>query len=363
MPAYKDEKKGTWFASFYYEDWTGERKKKVKRGFKTRREAKDWEQSFLENKAGTMEMTFAEFYDLYTEDMKPRLRKNTWSTKDYIVQEKILPYFGRKRMCDIRTSDIIKWQNTLMVMQDDGGRYLYSRKYLKTIQAQFSCIMNHAVRLYNLKSNPIHAAGPIGGDERTVEMSIWTTDEYRAFSEAISDNIESFTAFEILYWSGLRLGEMLALTPADIDFENDIIDVNKSLQHLDGEIIVTPPKTKKGIRKVKIPHFLTREIEIFVKMQYGIMAENRIFRLTKSGLHLEMKRGCAASGVKRIRIHDLRHSHVSMLIDMGFTPVDIANRVGHENIDITMHYAHMFPHKQNEIVGKLELMNTWQEAI
>ena len=79
--------------------------------------------------------------------------------------------------------------------------------------------MNHAVRLYNLKSNPIHAAGPIGGDDRTVEMSIWTTDEYRAFSEAISDNIESFTAFEILYWSGLRIGEVLALTPADIDFE------------------------------------------------------------------------------------------------------------------------------------------------
>ena len=191
----------------------------MKRGFKTRREAKEWEQNFLENKAGTMEMTFAEFYDLYTEDMKPRLRMNTWMTKDYIVREKILPYFGKKRMCDIKTSDIIKWQNMLMVMKDDGDRFLYSRKYLKTIQSQFSAIMNHAVRLYNLKSNPIHAAGPIGGDDRTVEMSIWTTDEYRAFSEAISDNIESFTAFEILYWSGLRIGEVLALTPADIDFE------------------------------------------------------------------------------------------------------------------------------------------------
>ena len=67
--------------------------------------------------------------------------------------------------------------------------------------------------------------------------------------------------------------------------------------------------------------------------------------------------------MKRIRIHDLRHSHVSMLIDMGFTPVDVANRVGHENIDITMHYAHMFPKKQLEIANRLESVNDWQEVI
>ena len=140
MPAYKDENKNTWFASFYYEDWTGERKRKVKRGFKTRREAKDWEQSFLENKAGTMEMTFAEFYDLYTEDMKPRLRHNTWCTKDYIVQEKILPYFGKKRMCDIKTSDIIKWQNKLMVMKDDEGKFS-SRVYVIAEHVEYKPVL------------------------------------------------------------------------------------------------------------------------------------------------------------------------------------------------------------------------------
>lgn len=363
MPAYKDKKRNTWIVAFYYEDWTGTKKKKHKRGFKTKKDAQEWERVFLNQKAETLDMTFEDFVQLYTEDKKPKLRWNTWISKEYIINRKLMPYFGQKKMNEIRARDIIKWQNTMMEMKDDNGDPLYSRKYLRSIQAQLSCIFNHAVRLYELKKNPVHAAGPIGGDERSMEMQIWTKEEYRMFSEAISDNIESFTAFEILYWGGLRLGEMLALTPDDIDFDNDEIKVTKSLQHIRGTIVITPPKTRKGIRTVKIPHFLTREIEMFVRMQYGLGSDNRIFMISKSGMHHELSRGAEEAGVKRIRVHDLRHSHISMLIDMGFSAVDIANRVGHENIDITMHYAHMFPHRQDEIVGKLAKINDWQEAV
>lgn len=363
MPAYKDKESNTWYVNFYYNDWTGERKKKLKRGFKTKREAQEWERNFLNVKAETLDMTFEAFVKLYEQDVRPRLRRNTWITKEYILKEKLIPYFGKKKMNEIKPSDIIKWQNTLTTMTDENERPLYSRKYLKTIQSQLSAIFNHAVRLYSLRQNPVHVAGPIGGDDRTEEMKIWTKEEYRKFSEAVSDNVESFTAFEILYWGGLRLGEMLALTKEDIDFDNNEIRVTKSLQRIEGEIVITPPKTKKGIRTVKIPEFLTREIEMFIRMQYGLRDENRIFMLSKSFLHHELDRGCDATGVKRIRIHDLRHSHVSMLIDMGFTPVDVANRVGHENIDITMHYAHMFPKKQLEIANRLESENNWQEVI
>ena len=363
MPAYKDKESNTWYVNFYYNDWIGERKKKLKRGFKTKREAQEWERNFLNVKAETLDMTFEAFVKLYEQDVRPRLRRNTWITKEYILKEKLIPYFGKKKMNEIKPSDIIKWQNTLTTMTDENERPLYSRKYLKTIQSQLSAIFNHAVRLYSLRQNPVHVAGPIGGDDRTEEMKIWTKEEYRKFSEAVSDNVESFTAFEILYWGGLRLGEMLALTKEDIDFDNNEIRITKSLQRIEGEIVITPPKTKKGIRTVKIPEFLTREIEMFIRMQYGLRDENRIFMLSKSFLHHELDRGCDATGVKRIRIHDLRHSHVSMLIDMGFTPVDVANRVGHENIDITMHYAHMFPKKQLEIANRLESENNWQEVI
>lgn len=363
MPTCKDKNRGTWIAAFYYTDWTGERKKKYKRGFKSKKEAAEWERSFLERKAETLDMKFEDFVKVYTEDMKPKLRWNTWKSKQYIIDKKLIPYFGKKKMNEIKASDVIKWQNTLAGLQDENGNPLYSRKYLKTIQAQLSAIMNHAVRLYELRKNPVHAAGPIGGDERTTEMQIWTKDEYHRFSDAIRDDISYFTAFEVLYWGGLRLGEMLALTMGDIDFENNEIHVTKSLQHIEGKIIVTPPKTKKGIRVVKIPEFLTRELQIYAAMQYGLTPENRLFMMSRSQLHRVLEKGCEISGVKKIRIHDLRHSHVSLLIEMGFSAVDIANRVGHENIDITMHYAHMFPHKQDEIVGKLEKVNDWQEVL
>ena len=81
----------------------------------------------------------------------------------------------------------------------------------------------------------------------------------------------------------------------------------------------------------------------------------RLFTMSRNFLHTEMRRGAQMAGVHKIRIHDLRHSHVSLLIAMGFTPVDIAGRLGHESIDITLHYAHMFPTRQNEMAERLNL--------
>ena len=86
-----------------------------------------------------------------------------------------------------------------------------------------------------------------------------------------------------------------------------------------------------------------------------LKVDDRIFTITKSGLHHEIDRGCRETGVKRIRIHDLRHSHVSMLIEMGFSAVDIANRVGHESVKVTYRYAHMFPNKDLMIAKKLNI--------
>ena len=92
-------------------------------------------------------------------------------------------------------------------------------------------------------------------------------------------------------------------------------------------------------------------------MQYGLKKKDRIFTVTKSYLHHEMDRGAKTAGVKRIRIHDLRHSHISLLIDMGFSAVAIADRVGHESIEITYRYAHLFPSKLKEMASKLDDIN------
>ena len=165
----------------------------------------------------------------------------------------------------------------------------------------------------------------------------------------------SYYAFEMLYWCGIREGELLALTPSDFDFEAGTVSINKSYQRLKGKDVITTPKTKKSNRVIKMPKFLCGEMEDYLKMFYSAGADERIFPVSKHYLHHEMDRGAKAAGVKRIRIHDLRHSHISLLIDMGFTALAIADRVGHESIDITYRYAHLFPTRQTEMANKLDM--------
>ena len=171
---------------------------------------------------------------------------------------------------------------------------------------QLSAIFNHAVRYYELRSNPAAKVRNMGSEEHR-EMLVWTKEEYKKFS------------FEMM--------------------DKDVI---------------TTPKTKKSNRTIKMPHFLCEEMQEYLGMLYGLKKKDRIFTVTKSYLHHEMDRGAKVAGVKRIRIHDLRHSHISLLIDMGFSAVAIADRVGHESIEITYQYAHLFPSKQAEMAKRLD---------
>ena len=119
--------------------------------------------------------------------------------------------------------------------------------------------------------------------------------------------------------------------------------------------MITTPKTEKSNRTITMPDFLTEEVEEYIDSLDGIGRKDRIFTFTKDYLHHEMNRGAKQAGVKRIRIHDLRHSAISLLIDMGFSAIAIADRVGHESIDITYNYAHLFPSKQTEMAARLNM--------
>ena len=192
------------------------------------------------------------------------------------------------------------------------------------------------------------------GSEQPKEMLFWTRGEYKKFADEMMDKPVSFYAFEMLYWCGIREGELLALTASDFDFDKGTVTISKSYQRLHGEDVITTPKTKKSNRIIKMPQFLCEEMQEYIGMLYGLKKKDRIFTVTKSYLHHEMDRGAKAAGVKRIRIHDLRHSHISLLIDMGFSAVAIADRVGHESIEITYQYAHLFPSKQTEMAERLD---------
>jgi integrase len=336
-----------------YTDWKGERKQKCKRGFATKRDALDWELEFQRQSRADLDMTFDSFVKIYMEDMKNLIREHTWQTKISIIESKLLPYFKDKKMCEIAPKDIIKWQNEMIAYRDKNGK-AFSATYLKTLHNQISAILNHAVRFYELKSNPAAKAGSVGKKEAT-EMLFWTKEEYLKFADSMMDKPLSFYAFEVLYWCGVRLGELLALTAKDFDFKKNTLSITKSYQRLNGKDVITDPKTPKSKRIISIPDFLSEEMQEYLKMFYSQSSTDRLFPISKSYLHHEMTRGSTEQGIKRIRIHDLRHSHVSLLIEMGFSAVAIADRVGHESIDITYRYAHLFPSKQSEMADKLNI--------
>ena len=353
MSVYKNPDSGTWYSICRFTDWKGVRKQKCRRGFTTKREAQEWEREFLMQRQADVDMTFDSFVQLYEKDIKPKLKLNTWLTKESIIQKKILPYFKDRKLSEITAKDIMDWQNEIRSLTDSKGKS-YSTTYLKTVHNQFSCIFNHAIKYYGLQINPAARAGNMGSEEKK-EMLFWTKGEYVKFIDAMMDKPLSYYAFEMLYWCGIREGELLALTSSDFDFAGSSVSINKSYQRLNGQDIITTPKTRKSNRVIKLPQFLCEEMQEYIKMFYSSGKSDRIFPVSKHYLKHEMERGCKETGVKRIRIHDIRHSHVSLLIDMGFTALAIADRVGHESIDITYRYAHLFPTRQTEMAEKLNI--------
>lgn len=359
MAVYKDNATGTWRVIYRFTDWKGERKQTQKRGFATKKEAQAWEREVMLKQGTKLDMTFGSFFEVYEADKKTRVKESTWESKTHIIRTKILPYFQNRKIAEIEVKDIIAWQNMLLEYKDENDKP-YSSDYLRTIHAQLTAIFNHAVNYYNLPFNPAKRAGTMK-KEKPKEMDFWTKEEYLKFAEVMMDKPRSYYAFEMLYWCGIRSGELLALTPADFDFEKQTVTISKTYHRSNGRDIVTSPKTAKSNRIVKMPKFLCEEMQEYLRMLYDVQPDDRIFNVTKSYLHHEMIRGAKEAGVKKIRVHDLRHSHVSLLINMGFTVLAIGERVGHEAEKITYRYAHLFPTVQTEMAQKLDMERMIEE--
>ena len=352
MAVIKDKERRTWRVYITYKDWQGKPKIHTKRGFKTKKEGLEYEREFLQRKKKDVNMEFKTFVGQYLEDIRPRIKEHTYLSKEYLINGKILPYFENKKLSEISSIDVIQWQNELLKMRDEKGKS-YSLTYLRTIQNNLTAIFNHAVRYYSLRENPATKAGKMG-KAKASEMKFWTQEEYLKFSEAIKDKPIMFYAFEVLFWTGIREGELLALERGDFDLEARKLTINKSYQRIKRKEYITTPKTEKSNRVICLTKSLCDEMEDYFCSIYKIDSDTRLFPVSKSLLANEMQRGAAKAGVKKIRIHDLRHSHVALLVNLGFSTIEIAERMGHENSTITDLYAHLYPSKQEEMIEKLD---------
>ena len=199
MSAYKDKTQGTWYVSFRYIDWTGKKTQKLKRGFKTKKEALNYEKEFIRKTAADMKMEMNSFIQVYFEDKKNELKENLIRNKKHMMNKHIVPYFGTRKMNEITPAEIIQWQNAI---QEKG----YSKTYERMIQNQLNALFNHAQKIYNLKENPCKKVKKMGKSDAN-KLEFWTKAEYDRFIAGIEPGSEDYLIFEILFWTGIREGD------------------------------------------------------------------------------------------------------------------------------------------------------------
>lgn len=347
MSVYKDVKQGTWYVSFRYVDWTGEKKQKMKRGFRTKKEAQNYETEFIRKASADMDMQLGSFVDIYFEDKKNELKETSKRNKSHIIKVHILPYFGNRKMNEVTPADVIQWQNTIQEKK-------LSKTYERMIQNQLTALFNHAQKIYNLNNNPCKKVKKMGKSDAD-KMEFWTKQEYDKFISTFEVGTENYLMSEILFWTGVREGELLALTPSDIDFENNLLHISKTYNRINGVDVITPPKTETSNRTISIPEFLKEEIQDYISGHYGMPENERLFPIVARTLQKRMKKFMEKAEVKIIRVHDFRHSHVAYLINQGVQPLIIKERLGHRDIKITLNtYGHLYPTQQKQVADMLD---------
>lgn len=348
MPSYKYKtSKGVekWYCAFYIRNFSGESKKIKKSGFGRKKDAQEYEREYLNKFSGSPEITFKALCALYMEDLAMRAKPRTIRQRQGLIDRELIPTFGDLPIKDITPALVRKWQNDLI------ARGLKPTT-LSATHAVLSAVLNWAMKYQGLKDNAARVAGAIG-KQNADEMNIISVQDFQKYIDA--ENIEPYRVFfSVLFWTGMRKGEAMALTWDDVDFENTTIKVNKSYAKIKGVEYVGTPKTEKSNRVISIHSGLLEMLKELKVKQYKAKGNERIFTKSEAAYQLRLTTMLKRLGIRHIRIHDLRHSHASMLLSAGVDVVSVSRRLGHEKVSTTLNtYAHLMPNSDVAIVEKI----------
>ena len=355
MAINKNKKTGKWYFSIRITTLEGEKKQKKVEGFRTKKEAEKACAEFQNKYNNQPTILFKNLVKQYLEDMNLEVKLSTKESAENIIYKHILPFFGEMPLADISKDTVKQWQNQMKRKVKPNGQP-YSPVTLRKIHMRLSAIFNFAIENCHLQRNPAREAHSIGKKEKD-DFIFWELKDYKLFRNEVAEEPDLYYAFEVLYWTGIREGELLALTREDFDLKRKELKINKTFYHVAGQNTITTTKTKKGNRIIPLPEALCEEMEEYFNLLYNLKPEDRVFLISKTKLQNGMKKYSEKAGVKKIRIHDLRHSHISLLINKGFDAVTIGARVGHSSQHITLQYAHIFSATEKLVADKLnELM-------
>ena len=353
MSVYKDENTGAWYCIFRYKDFSGKTIQKKKKGFSTKREAKEFETEFQLKVSGKSDMLFESLVEMYLEDCKVRHRPNVYSLKKLHIGHIILPYFGKLHVKDIKAGTVRAWQNDVLIPQ-----YRYAT--IRTYNGYLNGIFNYGMRYCGLTENPVAIAGPIRYSAMSEEKSpirFWTKEQFEYFLSFVQ-KLSLRVAFQILFWTGLRNGELMGLRICDVDLEHKKLHIEQNRVRIvapGSPEVIQAPKTRSSRRVVGISDKLTELLKVYIDSLYKPEPTDLLFSIKSTDLSTMFAYYQKVHNITpRIRLHDLRHSHASMLIDLGISPKAVADRLGHSNESMVVKiYGHLYPEKRNEIVDKL----------
>ncbi len=353
MSIKRDSKTGEWYYHFRYTDSFGKVHQRKGTGFKTQKEAKERMEIEHRRKTERLGLSYREVYQMCCEDKTEPKRQSTLDVHSNIFEKHILPYFGDMCISDITKETIYDWQRIMKNKTYGKDNRHYKDTYLKTVNNQLSAVLNYAVSHCDLKDNPCTRVGIMGSDKSEV-MQFWTEEEFKKVV-AMEKDILFKTLFYFLFYSGCRIGEALALTINNFDFDNNSVFITKTLSKQRGKSYLQDPKTEKSRREIVLPSKIMDLIQALFDRTYDKNPDNPIFPVGRTTVRTHIDNAAKKAGIKRIRIHDFRHSHASLLIERN-EPINlVADRLGHENPSITLKtYSHVYSARNKKLAEDLD---------
>jgi Site-specific recombinase XerD len=340
-------------------------KKQIDRVVYGRSQAKELEAKLLseiKDAPSQPKMTVQQLYDDYISTKKYEVRESTLNKSSEVLTNHILPELKKTKITKLAPPILQKWKKHI----EDKELSLGMRK---SIYREFRTMLNYAMRMEYIHTNPLSKVGNFkDAYETKKEPSFYTSEEFLKFISAArkcakdSDFFEwnYYAFFNIAFYTGLRKGELSALKWSDI--EDNILHVRRSIaQKLNGADRETPPKSKSSFRSLQIPE----PLQLVLDEHYARYKNLDMFTddwricgglgcLRDTTVDLRNRQYAAAAGVKHIRIHDFRHSHATLLANEGINIQEIARRLGHSKIEITWNtYSHLYPREEEKAVGVL----------
>ncbi|MFO3691423.1 site-specific integrase [Staphylococcus felis] len=357
MVAYKDPKTNKWYFQVAVKNENGKWVTKKRRGFDKKKEALQAEQEFLKRlkeEKLSHKTSFKKIAEDYMNYSVGRKKESSIKIQNIVINTILIPHFNEKIISEIKPKDIADLYNKFINK--------YSKSYLKLIKAILSSMFNYAMSFYDLQKNvvklvkiPEKDSGKHDGEK----VKYWTVDEFNTFIKEI-DNPVYKTLFILLFWSGARKGEALALKTSDINIHDHTISINKNWN---GEKITTT-KNKNSVRVISVPNVVIEHVKELIEHQrnkYKEYTDDFLFTYKNKSTPLQtntpnniMKKYLSELELPKIRVHDLRHSNASLLINSGLPLYSISKHLGHNNIQTTANvYGHLYPSSEKEIANTL----------